>query len=218
MYSNCAPDKIHVMIIEDDVIYRESIADLINDTDTLICDHACESCEQALAILEKQDAPQVILLDIQLPGISGIEGISKIKALSPSTQIIMLTVFDDDDKVFNAICQGATGYLLKSTSGEQIQQAVTQVVCGGAAMSPAIAVKILKMFSEYTQIKKEYGLTEREKEILKILVEGKNKKQASSELCISLYTLDTHLKNIYAKLHVHSQIDLISKTLKEHLL
>ncbi len=218
MYSNCSSDKIHIMIIEDDAIYRESIADLINDTDTLICEHACESCEEALVVLEKQDVPQVILLDIQLPGISGIEGISKIKALSPSTQIIMLTVFDDDDKVFNAICQGATGYLLKSIGGEEIQQAVTQVVCGGAAMSPVIAAKILKMFSEYNQPTKDYGLTEREKEILKILVEGKNKKQSAAELFISQHTLDTHLKNIYAKLHVHSQIDLVSKTLKEHLL
>lgn len=206
------------MVIEDDAIYRESIADLIDDSKNLICDHACASCEEALSILKKGDVPQVILLDIQLPGISGIEGIPKIKALSPSTQIIMLTVFDDDDKVFNAICQGASGYLLKSTSSEQIQQAVKHVVCGGAAMTPSIAAKILKMFSAYTQLKKEYGLTEREKEILKILVQGKNKKQAASELCISQYTLDTHLKNIYAKLHVHSQIDLISKTLKEHLL
>ena len=218
MYSNCAVDKIHVMIIEDDAIYRESIADLINDSDTLICDYACTSCEEALNILNLKDAPQVILLDIQLPGISGIEGISKIKALSPSTQIIMLTVFDDDEKVFNAICQGANGYLLKTSGGEEIQKAVTQVVCGGAVMSPAIAAKILKMFSEYTQLKKEYGLTEREKEILKLLVQGKNKKQTASDLCISQYTLNTHLKNIYAKLHVHSQIDLISKTLKEHLL
>ncbi|HGY55271.1 MAG TPA: response regulator transcription factor [Caldithrix abyssi] len=218
MYSSPPSDKIHIMIIEDDAIYRESIADLINDSETLICDHACVSCEEAFEILDKQDAPQVILLDIQLPGISGIEGISKIKAISPSTQIIMLTVFDDDDKVFNAICQGANGYLLKTSGGEEIQKAVMQVVCGGAVMSPAIAAKILKMFSEYNQPNKDYGLTEREKEILKLLVEGKNKKQTASELNISQYTLDTHLKNIYAKLHVHSQIDLISKTLKEHLL
>ena len=216
MYENT--DTIHVLIIEDDETYRESITDLINESGQLFCDHTCESCEEAIRVIQKGYLPQVILLDIQLPGISGIEGIKKIKELSPVTHIIMLTVFDDDDKVFNAICQGATGYLLKSSTSEQIQQAIMQVVCGGAAMSPSIAAKILKMFSEYSQIKKDYGLTEREKEILKSLVEGKNKKQVASELFISLYTVDTHLKNIYTKLHVHSQIELISKTLKEHLL
>lgn len=218
MYAILASEKIHTMVIEDDAIYRESLVDLINNSEKLTCNQACASCEEALAELEHKDAPQVILLDIQLPGISGIEGVGKIRALSPSTQIIMLTVFDDDDKVFNAICQGAVGYLLKSSTGEQIQQAVIQVVCGGAAMSPAIAAKVLKMFSEYTEVKDEYGLTEREKEILNILVKGKNKKQAASDLSISQHTLNTHLKNIYAKLQVHSQIDLISKALKEHLL
>ncbi len=115
-------DSIHVLIIEDDQTYRESIKDVINESEQLTCDHALESCEEAITIIQKGYLPQVILLDIQLPGISGIEGIRKIHALSPATHIIMLTIFNDDDKVFNAICQGAVGYLLKSSPAEKFRK------------------------------------------------------------------------------------------------
>jgi len=211
-------DTIHVLIIEDDQTYRESIKDLINESGQLTCDHAFESCEEAIYIIKEGYLPQVILLDIQLPGISGIEGIQKIHSLSPATHIIMLTIFDDDDKVFNAICRGAVGYLLKSSPAEKIQEAVEQVVKGGAAMNPYIAAKVLKMFNQYTQPKQEYGLTEQEKKILRLLTEGYSKKQLTDELYISLSTINTHLKNIYTKLHVHSQIDVVTKALKEHLI
>jgi DNA-binding NarL/FixJ family response regulator len=210
--------QLNVMIIEDDDIYRESIQELINDCDNLVCQYACESCEEALEILAKDFAPEIILLDIKLPGMSGIEGIKKIKVVSPATHIIMLTVFDDDDKIFNAICQGASGYLLKSSSAEKIKEAVRDVMCGGAAMTPHIAARVLNMFAQYSQPRQEYGLTKREREILQCLVDGMSKKHAADHLCISLFTIDTHLKNIYSKLHVHSQIDVIAKTLKEHLL
>jgi DNA-binding NarL/FixJ family response regulator len=209
---------IHVMIIEDDDTYRESLRALINESENLTCPHACESCEEALAIFEKDFVPEIILLDIKLPGMSGIEGIRKIKAHSPATHIIMLTVFDDDDKIFNAICQGASGYLLKSSPAEKIKEAIHEVMSGGAAMSPSIASKVLHMFAQYSQPKQEYNLTTREKEILQLLVDGMSKKHVADHLSISFFTVDTHLKNIYAKLHVHSQIDVIAKTLKEHLL
>jgi len=211
-------DPINVMVIEDDEAYRKSLQEMINSSKHLHCRYACNSCEEALDILEEDFVPEIILLDIKLPGMSGIEGIRKIKTLSPATHIIMLTIFNDDEKIFNAICQGASGYLLKSASGEKILEAVQDVMCGGAAMSPAIAAKVLKLFTQYSQPKQEYGLTNREKEILQLLVDGMSKKHLADHLCISLYTVDTHLKNIYAKLHVHSQIDVISKTLKEHLL
>jgi DNA-binding NarL/FixJ family response regulator len=209
---------IQVMIIEDDDMYRESLRTLINEGENLTCLHACESCEEALAILEEDFVPEIILLDIKLPGMSGIEGIRKIKELSPATHIIMLTVFDDDNKIFNALCQGATGYLLKSAAAEKIQEAIQELVCGGAAMSPSIASKVLHMFAQYAQPRQEYDLTRREKEILRLLVDGMSKKHVADHLSISFFTVDTHLKNIYAKLHVHSQIDVIAKTLKEHLL
>jgi DNA-binding NarL/FixJ family response regulator len=211
-------DPIHILIVEDDENYRESMKDLINGSDRLVCEHAVESCEAAIMIIQKDYLPEVILLDIQLPGISGIEGIKKIHNLSPATHIIMLTIFDDDEKVFNAICQGAVGYLLKSSPVEKIQEAVEQVVKGGAAMSPSIAAKVLKMFTQYSQPKQEYGLSQREKEILRLLIYGNNKKQIADQLFISFSTVHTHLKNIYSKLHVHSQIDVVAKALKEHLI
>ncbi len=212
------PPAINIMIIEDDDTYRESLQAAINASENLVCPYACESCEEALEILEKDFAPEILLLDIKLPGISGIEGIPKFKAFSPATHIIMLTVFDDDDLIFNAVCRGAEGYLLKSSTPQQIRDSIQNVMCGGAAMTPTIAGKVLKMFTQYAEPKGEYDLTMREKEILQLLVDGLSKKHLADRLCISLYTVDTHLKNIYAKLHVHSQIDVIAKALKEHLL
>ena len=212
------PPAINIMIIEDDDTYRESLQAAINASQNLACPYACESCEEALEILEKDFAPEILLLDIKLPGISGIEGIPKFKAFSPATHIIMLTVFDDDDLIFNAVCRGAEGYLLKSATPRQIYESIQNVMCGGAAMTPTIAGKVLKMFTQYAEPKGEYDLTMREKEILQLLVDGLSKKHLADRLCISLYTVDTHLKNIYAKLHVHSQIDVIAKALKEHLL
>lgn len=211
-------EEIQVMVVEDDPIYRESILDIINENNEMTCKYACESCEDAFAILGKGYVPEVILLDIELPGISGIEGIKKFHTFSPATHIIMLTVFDDDDKIFNAVCEGAEGYLLKSSISENISEYVKNVMRGGAAMNPWIAAKVLKMFSEFSEPKKEYGLTDREKELLKLLVNGMNKKHIAEELHISLLTINTHLKNIYAKLHVHSQIDVVSKILRERLI
>ncbi len=215
---NKISEKIKVIIIEDDQVYRESIQDLINDNEMMECIHASESCENALSVLEKGFVPEVILSDIELPGISGIEGIKKIKSYSPATHIIMLTVFDDDDKIFNSICEGAEGYLIKSSISENISDYILDVMNGGAAMNPWIAAKVLKMFTEISEPKKEYGLTSREKEILKLLVNGMNKKHIAEELHISLLTINTHLKNIYAKLHVHSQVDVVAKAIKERLI
>jgi len=211
-------NTINIMIIEDDQIYRESILDLINGSDNLHCEHACISCEEALEILKAGYAPQVILLDIELPGMSGLEGIKEIKKLTPSSDIIILTVFDDDDKIFNAICRGASGYLLKSVSSENIQNFILDVVSGGAVMNPSIAAKILKMFNQVSEPHEEYGLTTREKEILKLLVDGFTKKHIADQLFISFLTVDTHVKNIYNKLHVHSQVDVVIKALKERLI
>lgn len=210
--------EINVMIVEDDDIFRESIQELINECEGLSCRHAYETCEAAIAAIKKDAVPEILLLDIELPGMSGIEGIAHFKQLSPASRIIILTVFDDNDNIFNAICQGAAGYLLKSASSENICRYVNDVMRGGAAMTPHIAAKVLTMFSQYSQPKKEYGLTPREKEILQHLVNGMSKKHIADHLCISLYTVDTHLKNIYAKLHVHSQIDVVAKALKERLI
>ena len=217
MAITCA-QTIQVMIIDDDDGFRESLQALLNANENIQCEHACASCEEALEVLAEDYLPQVILLDIKLPGMSGIEGIRRIKSLSPTTQIIMLTVFDDDEKIFNAICLGACGYLLKTASARLIRTSIQEVMGGGAAMSPTVAAKVLTMFAQYAQPRQEYNLTRREKEILQLLVDGLSKKHIGDKLHISLLTIDTHLKNIYIKLHVHSQIDVVAKTLKEHLL
>ena len=204
--------------MEDDSNYRQSLQEIINSKDEMQCPYAYESCEEVLTLLAEGFVPAVILLDIKLPGISGLEGIVKIKNISPSTQIIILTVFDDDEKIFTAICSGASGYLLKSAPVEKITTAIQDVLSGGAAMTPSVATRVLNKFAQNNIPKQEYGLTQREKEILQCLINGMSKKHISGKLFISYYTVDTHLKNIYAKLHVHSQIDVITKTMKEHLL
>ena len=207
------------MVVEDDPLFRESIQELLNESSDLCCSEAFGSCEDATQAFESNSAPEVLLLDVDLPGMSGIEGIQHFQKLSPASRIIMLTVFDDDDKIFNAVCRGASGYLLKSSSSEEICQYVKDVVDGGAAMNPTIAAKVLKMFTQFSQPQEQdYGLTERETEILHLLVNGLSKKHIAGQLHISLHTVDTHLKNIYAKLHVHSQVDVVAKALRERLI
>ncbi len=211
-------DPITVIVVEDDVLFRDSIRELIDDSPAIRCGATFESCEDALVALQDELAPDVILLDVDLPGMSGIEGISHFRRVSPASRIIILTVFDDDDKIFNAVCQGASGYLQKSASAENVGACILDVVAGGAAMSPHIAAKVLSMFAQYSEPKKEYGLTIREKEILHHLVGGVSKKHIAETLFISQHTVETHLKNIYAKLQVHSQIDVVAKALREHLI
>ena len=211
-------NDVKVLIIEDDQIYRESIQELININERLNCEYVFESCEQAIKAIKGGYVPEIILLDIELPGINGIEGIREFKKISPATKILMLTVFDDNENIFNAICAGAVGYPLKSSSAEQIGQFIFDVLCGGAAMSPSIAAKVMKTFSNENNPKQDYGLSKREKEILKLLVDGYSKKHLAEKLCISYFTVDTHLKNIYAKLQVHSQVDVVTKALRENII
>ncbi len=213
-----AANLVNVMIVEDDALFRQTIQEVINQSQRMRCAHAYESCEEAIETIETGHAPEILLLDIDLPGMSGIEGIGHFKKLSPSTRIIMLTVFDDDDKIFNALCRGASGYLLKASSSENLCKNIEDVFNGGAVMSPTIAAKVLAMFTQYSEPKKEYGLTPREKEILQLLINGMSKKHIANHLRISVFTVDTHLKNIYAKLQVHSQIDVVAKALRERLI
>ena len=211
-------DKIPVMLVEDDDVFREALQEMINCSEGFVCQYAWENAEDCLAFLQKGDAPALILLDIDLPGMDGISAISHIRMLTPATQVVMLTVFDDDDKVFNAICQGAVGYLLKSVEMGELQANLKAVIAGGAAMSPHVAAKVLTMFTRYAQPREEYGLTGREKEVLLHLVNGLSKKHIADQLNISFYTVDTHLKNIYSKLRVHSQVDVVAKAIRERLI
>jgi DNA-binding NarL/FixJ family response regulator len=209
---------ITLWVIEDNDTYRGTMAALLDNTEGMRTTHAFESCEEALKALEDESAPEIILMDIGLPGMSGIEGLKRIKAISPSTGLIMLTVFDDEKKIFEAICSGASGYLLKSAEPHEIIGAVRQFLGGGAPMDARIARKVLDMFSRLSVPMGEYGLTGREKEILRLIVDGLTAKGIAERLFMSVRTVDTHVKNIYAKLQVHSRSGAVAKAFRERLI
>lgn len=212
-------DQIGLWIVEDDELFRNSICSVINETKDIRCERAFSSCEEVLKLLEKEYAPEVVLMDIGLPGgMDGIEGLKRIKTISPATDIIMLTIHEEDEKVFKAICSGANGYLLKSSTSEDIIHAIKEVLGGGAPMNAQIARKVLDMFASLAAPKGDYGLTDREKEILRLMTDGLTKKVIADKLFVSYFTIDTHLKNIYVKLHVHTGRGAVAKVLKEHLL
>jgi len=211
-------DEISLWIIEDDGLFRNTILNLLNQTEGMRCEHAFPNCEEVLKLLEKEYAPEVVLMDIGLPGMDGIEGVKRIKSISPATDILMLTIHEEDEKVFRAICAGANGYLLKSSTSAEVIEAIKEVLRGGAPMNAQIARKVLDMFTNLAAPKHDYGLSDREKEILGLMTEGLTKKVIADKLFVSYFTIDTHLKNIYVKLHVHTGRGAVAKVLKEHLL
>ncbi len=211
-------DKVTIWLVEDNLSFRQNIAELVNNAEGIQCTRSFESCEEALEELEHSDAPRVILMDIGLPGMSGIEGVRRIRKVSPTTDIVMLTVYDDDDKVFEAICSGASGYLLKDASADSILASIAEVVQGGAPMNAHIARRVITMFTSLAVPRSDYGLTPREREILRLLTEGLTKRQIADKLFLSFFTIDTHVRNIYAKLHVHSRSGAIAKVLKGQIL
>ena len=207
-----------VWLVEDNERFRENIRDLINETPWLNCDLSVSSCEEALAELETAAAPDVVLMDIGLPGLDGIEGMRRVRMIAPSVQVIMLTAFDDTEKLFHAICAGASGYLLKSAPPDEIMRSLAEILKGGAPINAQIARKMLDMISDMAAPKGDYGITEAEREILNRLVDGDPKKQIAHELGLSFHTVDTHFRNIYNKLQVHSRSGAVAKALKERLL
>jgi len=214
-----APDTVtSIWLVEDNVRFAQNIAELINETPGLSCDLVAHSCEEALRHLGTDAAPDILLMDIGLPGMDGIEGIRRVKADAPSIQVIMLTVFDDDDKILRAIVAGASGYLFKSVPPDEIIRSLKEILAGGAPINAHIARKMLGMFADLAGSQGDYEITAAEKEILNRLVKGDPKKQIAHELGVSFYTVDSHLRNIYAKLQVHSRSEAVAKALKERLL
>ena len=209
---------IGLWVIEDDEMFREGMRELIDQTEGMKCEQTFGSCEEALNRLEKEGAPQVVLVDIGLPGMSGIEGIRKMKTLSPSTEFVVLTIREEHQDVFDAICAGATGYLVKNLPPEEIIAKVHEVVEGGAPMNPAIARQVLSMLSGKEAPANTYGLTDREKEVLTLMVEGLTRIEIAEKLFLSPSTILTHARNIYSKLHVHTRGGAVAKALKERLL
>jgi DNA-binding NarL/FixJ family response regulator len=211
-------ESIVLWMIEDDALFRDGVRALIDRTPGFVCERTFTNCEEALELLQNEDAPRILLMDLGLPGMSGIEGMRKVKELSPATDVLVLTIYDDDEKVFEAICAGASGYLLKNSSGEEIVSALNQIIQGGAPMNAQVARRVLDLFSRMAGPKGMYDLSRREKEVLNLLVEGLSKKQIAERLIVSFYTIDTHLKNIYEKLHVHTRSGVVAKALREHLI
>lgn len=197
-------NAIRIVLIEDDELIRGSLSFLINQSAKFKVVNTYAGAEIALKHLQEDD-PYIVLLDIELPGMSGIEAIPKIKAAVDQVNIIMLTVFDDPDKVFRALENGAAGYLTKDTPPEKIIASMEEVLSGGGPMSTAIAKMVVLSFQKNT----DSPLTKRETEILKQISEGKTRIQIAQELFIDLETVKSHLKNIYAKLAVHSRADAI---------
>jgi DNA-binding NarL/FixJ family response regulator len=156
-------------------------------------------------------------LDVGLPGMSGLDGIRLIKARSPNALVVILTVFEDDDKVFSAICAGAAGYLLKTSSVTEITQAVRDALAGGSPMTSRIARRVLDMFSKLAPKQSDYGLSDREKEILQLMTTGLIKKEIADRLTLSVHTVDTYLRRIYEKLEVNTRTGAVAKALKEGL-
>lgn len=208
---------MRVVLIEDLREVREGLSALINGTTGYACVAAYGSMELALARIER-DSPDAILTDLGLPGMSGVEGIERLRRIFPNVPILALTIFDNDREIFNALCNGANGYLLKNTPPARLLEALQEAVNGGSPMSPAVAARVVRLFREFRPPEHaDYQLTPQEMELLKLLVEGHHKKTAAKEMKISFHTVSFHLKNIYEKLQVHSKSEAVAKALRERL-
>jgi len=207
--------EIRVCIFEDNTQLRESLFNLVDASDGFLCAGAFANCED---VIEKVSSvrPHVILMDIELPGVSGIDAVKTIKGKFPEIKILMETIFEDDDKVFESICNGAEGYILKNTPPEEIMDAIKEIYEGGAPMTPAIALKVMRMFKQNLSANKDdtFNLSTREKEILKCLVEGMSYKLIATNCFISIDTVHGHIKNIYKKLQVHSKGEAVAKAIR----
>lgn len=208
---------ITVGIIDDHESIREGISALINSSPEFQCRVAYASCEEALEKFGSHP-PNILLVDIGLEGMSGIEGVKRIKARYPSIDILMLTVYEDNEKIFQSLCAGASGYLLKKTPSDKILDALREVHAGGAPMTGSVARKILDLFKDIAPPSvSTANLTPRETEILEHLVRGSGYKTIAKSLFISVDTVHTHIRNIYEKLQVHSKSAAVAKALRHRL-
>ena len=209
--------SLRVVLIEDVREVREGLSALINGTVGYACVATYGRMETALARIES-DKPDIILTDLGLPGMSGIEGIQRLREIFPETPIVALTIFDNEDQIFAALCGGANGYLLKTTPPARLLESLQEAVEGGSPMSPTIAARVVNVFRTFKPPEHaEYHLTPQETQLLKHLVDGHHKKTAAREMGISFHTVSFHLKNIYDKLQVHSKSEAVAKALREKL-
>lgn len=208
---------VRVSIIEDRRETRQGLARLVSSAEDFVCAATYRSMEEALEQIP-DNMPDLVLSDIGLPGMSGIEGIKILKDRYPNLLVLMLSIYDDDDRIIEAICAGASGYLLKSTSTTKLIASLKEVLKGGAPMSPEIARRVIKLFRQSPPPKQvDYDLTPHETRLLKMLVDGHNYKTAAAELGLSVNTISFHMRHIYEKLQVHSKSEAVAKALKNRI-
>lgn len=208
---------IRVILFDDNLDFIDSMTELIQDADGIELVGVFKNCKNAVKNIQHL-RPDVVLMDIDMPVENGLQGLRNIRASGNDEIIIMLTVFDDNERVFQAISQGASGYLLKSTSPEKIIAAIHEAHSGGAPMTPSVAKQVLKLFTQPFHKSDEFQtLTAREHDVLSCLVRGYSYKMAAAELEISLETLRFHIKNIYTKLHVNSKSEAVAKALQNKI-
>ena len=210
---------IKVVLFEDNRNLREGLFQLIDGSPGFKCSGAYANCDNLIKNITETE-PDVVLMDIEMPGINGIEAVKILKNQFPDIKILMETIFEDNDKIFQSICNGAEGYILKNTPPVEILNAIKEIYEGGSPMTPSIANKVLKMFknSPPANDTEKFDLTNREKEILKCLVEGMSYKQIANSCFISIDTVSGHIKNIYKKLHVNSKSEAVVKAIRKNIL
>jgi len=215
--SKTSENTIKVAIVEDHHKFRECLEFLLNNTDGFHCVGSFRTMEEALEKI-KFSLPDVALIDIGLPGMSGVDGVRILKERHPGLLMVMNTVYDDDKRIFEALCAGASGYLLKKTPPARLLECVKEVIAGGAPMSPEIARRVLNLFRDVRPPEEaDYQLTPHELRLLKLLVEGHSYKTAAAELGVSVKTISFHLQKIYEKLQVHSKSEAVAKALRGRL-
>ena len=210
--------NIKVTIFEDNNSLRQSLYQLVNGSEGFKCGGAFEDCLDLFKNIE-DTKPDVVLMDIEMPGINGIEAVGMLREKYPDLKILMQTIFEDNEKIFNSILAGASGYILKNTSPSRFLEFIKETHEGGAPMSPSVATKVLKMMAEHSpSAKKEtFNLSDREKEILSCLVKGMSYKLIADACFISIDTVRGHIRNIYEKLHVHSKGEAVAKAIKSRI-
>lgn len=207
---------IRLVIYDDSDQRRESLKSLLSLTDGMQCVADFPDCSHVEENMEEHH-PDVVLMDIEMPHVDGINGVSLIKKKFPEIRIVMQTVFEDDEKIFASLQAGAEGYILKKASAEKITQSIEEVYLGGAYMTPSVALRVMSFFNKPLSQNEEYKLTPKEKEVLKFLSDGNSYKMVADKLGISYFTVNAHVKKIYEKLHVHSLGEAVSLALKNRI-
>ena len=208
---------IRILIVEDNSDYRQSLSDLIHSEPGLEVVGSSPNGKNIVRNIEYHQ-PDVVLMDIDMPVVDGLESLRLIQRSGKDVISIVLTVFDDNERVFQAVCHGASGYLLKHTSNERIIESIREAKNGGAPMTPSVAKQVLQLFSKpFKQSADFESITSREQDVLSLLVRGFSYKMAAAELKIGIETLRSHIKNIYTKLHVNSNVEAVAKAIQNKL-